>query len=99
MNWWSYIKDKRFFLLFFCSIMFFVGVLISIDPNSKLTLGNFIYLYVFVLVFLLSYLVLGYFFKYNYWREMKELVAERLKRISLNYYQNHVLANKPFLIN
>lgn len=39
MNWWSYIKDKRFFLLFFCSIMFFVGVLISIDPNSKLTLG------------------------------------------------------------
>ncbi|HAC5539761.1 TPA_asm: sensor histidine kinase [Listeria monocytogenes] len=79
MNWWSYIKDKRFFLLFFCSIMFFVGVLISIDPNSKLTLGNFIYLYVFVLVFLLSYLVLGYFFKYSYWREMKELVSGEIE--------------------
>lgn len=59
--------------------MFFVGVLILIDLNSKLMFGNFIYLYVFVLVFLFFYFVLGYFFKYNYWCEMKEFVSGEIE--------------------
>lgn len=75
MTWWRYVRDKRFFLFFFFIVMFFVGLLIYIDPNSKLTVGNIIYLYFFVIMFLIAYLILGYIFKYRYWQEMKELVS------------------------
>lgn len=74
MTWWRYVRDKRFFLLFFVIVMFFIGVLLAVDPNSQLTLGNIIYLYVFMLLFLVAYLILGYSFKRTYWNAMKDLV-------------------------
>lgn len=74
MTFWRYVRDKRFFILFFAVVMCFIGLLIYIDPNSKLTIGNIIYLYIFVFLFLVAYLILGYSFKYRYWKEMKDLV-------------------------
>ncbi|WP_099221895.1 sensor histidine kinase [Listeria costaricensis] len=74
MDLLRYLKDKRFFLLFFFTLMFFVGLLITIDPNSRLSLDNFIYLFLFMFLFLIFYLILGFSFKYQYWKEMRELV-------------------------
>ncbi|MHC5280915.1 sensor histidine kinase [Listeria kieliensis] len=74
MTFWRYVRDKRFFILFFAIVMCFIGLLIYIDPNSKLTIGNIVYLYMFVFLFLVAYLILGYSFKYRYWKEMKDLV-------------------------
>ncbi|WP_163652542.1 sensor histidine kinase [Listeria sp. PSOL-1] len=79
MDLWRYLKDKRFFLLFFFSVMFFVGLLITVDMNSRLSFDNFIYLFVFMLVFLVVYLIAGFSFKYQYWKEMRELVSGEIE--------------------
>ncbi|MBC1475426.1 HAMP domain-containing histidine kinase [Listeria grandensis] len=79
MTWWSYVRDKKFFLLFFVVVMFFIGILLAVDPNSQLTLGNIIYLYVFMLLFLIAYLVLGYSFKRMYWNAMQKLVEGEIE--------------------
>lgn len=79
MDLWRYLKDKRFFLLFFFGVMFFVGLLITVDMSSRLSLDNFIYLFVFMFVFLVVYLIAGYSFKHRYWKEMRELVSGEIE--------------------
>ncbi|EIA19933.1 sensor histidine kinase [Listeria fleischmannii] len=96
MTWWRYVRDKRFFLFFFVIVMFFVGLLIYIDPNSKLTVGNIVYLYFFVFMFLVAYLVLGYIFKYRYWKEMKELVEGEIDENIIELLPNPRTSEQAF---
>ncbi|WP_243355457.1 sensor histidine kinase [Bacillus litorisediminis] len=90
MNFFEYIKDKRFFLGFYVMIMIFVSLTMLVSVHS-IPIGNILYIHIGCGLLAILYIVLGYFYKRKFYVNLHDMIESGLEDIgSLTpHIQNH----------
>lgn len=74
MNFLKYVKDKRYFLIFYAVIMIFVSLVLLLSAKSQEVWSNVVYINISCLFFAFFYMVIGYFYRMHFYKKMKELI-------------------------
>ncbi|MCM3612143.1 sensor histidine kinase [Planococcus sp. MERTA32b] len=75
MKFSRYLKDKRFFLAFYVLLMSFVSLVLFLSTAELNMMNNILYINISGLLFLIFYLVFGFFNQRKFYQEIKR-VAE-----------------------
>lgn len=74
MNFLKYIKDKRYFLLFYAIIMIFISLILLLSAEPEVVWNNVVYINISCLFFAIFYLVIGYFYHMNFYKKIEEII-------------------------
>lgn len=74
MSFYQYIKDKRYFLVLFFSIMVFVSLIMISSVNQHHAFNNILYTNLGCFFFAAMYLIIGYYYRRTFYRELNELI-------------------------
>jgi signal transduction histidine kinase len=74
MRFSEYIKDKRYFIVFYVMIMIFVSLIMLASSNQQNILSQIIYTFLSCTLFAFIYITIGYFYRRKFYRELKDLV-------------------------
>src|SRR5690554_6608121 len=72
MTFTKYVKDKRYFLVFFLCIMLFVSVTIIVS-SAQIPVANIVYILVSCSLFAGGYIVIGYYYRKKFYMALIEL--------------------------
>lgn len=81
MKFSNYLKDKRFFLTFYVLLMSFVSLVLFLSTAELNMMNNILYINISGLLFLIFYLVFGFFNQRKFYQEMKSLAESEQERI------------------
>lgn len=74
MSFLEYIKDKRYFLLFYMIIMFFISLIMFVGFHQVNPLNKIVYTNIVCLVIACLYITIGYFYRRKFYQEIKDLI-------------------------
>ncbi|MDF2670191.1 MAG: sensor histidine kinase [Paenibacillus sp.] len=74
MRFIQYLKVKRYFLALYVLLMLFVSAIMLVNPNQQHVLSNIVYTNVSCGFFTALYLIIGFFYKNAYYRELQSLL-------------------------
>jgi signal transduction histidine kinase len=74
MSFGHYMKDKRYFGLLYGMIMLFVSVILYVSGSSGASAGNVVYVNAVCLVMAALYLVIGFYHKKIFYRELAAVI-------------------------
>ncbi|WP_445477384.1 sensor histidine kinase [Lysinibacillus irui] len=66
-----YVKERRYFLLLYVLIMFFVSSMIYLSDGLSGTKMNLLYINIVSIIFILSYLIIGFFYHKRFYEELE----------------------------
>jgi signal transduction histidine kinase len=75
MKIWDYIKDKKYLIGFYFLLMIFISSGFYLDPSKRVSLENILYINTVSGVFFLIYLLGGYIYRRNYFRQINDAVG------------------------
>jgi signal transduction histidine kinase len=75
MSFIRYVKDKRYFLVLYATLMLFVSLIMIVSVNQQHAANNLMYTNIICLFFVGCYLVFGYFVRNSFYRKLNELIA------------------------
>jgi signal transduction histidine kinase len=81
MSFLEYVKDKRNFLIFYAIIMSFVTVIMIVGFNEQETLNNVLYTNISCSLFASLYIIIGYYYRRKFYRELKEAIESGQEEI------------------
>jgi signal transduction histidine kinase len=70
----EYLKVKRFFLALYFILMIFVSAIMLVNPNQDNVTGNILYTNVSCAFFVALYLIIGFYYKKAFYKELKALI-------------------------
>lgn len=73
MKFSRYLKDKRFFLAFYVLLMSFVSLVLFLSTAELNMMNNILYINISGLLFLIFYLVFGFFNQRKFYQEIKRI--------------------------
>jgi signal transduction histidine kinase len=87
----QYLKDKRYFLLFYIISMLFISLILIVSVNKQHAINNLIYVHITCLFFALFYLIIGYYYRNSFFRKLSESIRNEQEEIttSLPLPQNY----------
>ncbi|UKS30851.1 sensor histidine kinase [Paenibacillus sp. HWE-109] len=77
MNLVHYIKDKRFFFLFYIIMMLFISLIMLASVKWQDAINNIVYANVGSFIFATIYLLVGYYYRKSFYNELHDLVGIR----------------------
>lgn len=77
MSFLEYIKDKRYFLLFYMIIMFFISLIMFVGFHQVNPFNKIVYTNIVCLVIACLYITIGYFYRRKFYQEIKDLIESR----------------------
>lgn len=81
MNFFQYIENKRFFLLFYAVLMLFVTLMMAVSINKEDMVGNILYTNFGGGIFLSVYVVGEYFYRNPFYKELNKLIKSDVKEV------------------
>ena len=77
----DYLKDRKFLILFYVIIMFFISFIIFLDHSVRVSFNNILYINFLCTVFFLSYLVVEFLYFKKYYDDLNDLINSGLEEI------------------
>lgn len=74
MTFIEYMKDKRFFIIFYFTIMSFVSLILIVSDNQQTTLNIIVYTNVSCFFFACLYIIIGYYYRRRFYKQLAELI-------------------------
>lgn len=74
MNFPKYLKDKRFFLLFYTGLMSFISIVLLLSFDGENVWKTVVYINVSCLFFAILYIGIGYFYHMNFYKKIERLI-------------------------
>lgn len=81
MSFSDYLKDKRYFILFYLVTMSFVSVMMIVT-NKQQAYNNIIYTNICCLFFVILYLVIGYYYRRSFYSALQNTSGQKLEYIT-----------------
>jgi signal transduction histidine kinase len=97
MSFIEYIKDKRYFLILYFIIMSFVSLIMLVSANQPNVANNLLYTNVSCFLFASLYIIIGYYYRRRFYRELRELIESGQENVlsllpeAQNYEQKQFL--------
>jgi signal transduction histidine kinase len=76
MRFFEYLLDRKYTMLFYLFLMSFVTAVIALDPGQQVGMDNIIYINGVALLFFILYLLGGYWFKRQFYRQVQQILEE-----------------------
>lgn len=70
MTLFSYLKDKRYFILLYIVFMIFISLMLLINEDQRLAVHNIVYTNISCFLFVCIYIVFGYYYHRRFFREL-----------------------------
>lgn len=77
----EYLKDKRYFIVFYVVLMTFISAVVYLDYTVKVSLDNISYINFVSFVFFLIYLIVEYVYRKRYYDNINYLIQNRKEDI------------------
>ncbi len=77
MSFAQYLKDKRYFLVFYVTLMLFISLIMLVSVNRENAANNIAYANAGALFFAGVYVGIGYYYRNSFYRELVELIGSR----------------------
>lgn len=74
MSFLEYVKDKRYFILFYLSLMSFVSLIMLVGFYQLNPFNKILYTNITCFVIAALYIIIGYFYRRKFYQEMKDLI-------------------------
>lgn len=79
MSFLQYVKDKRYFFLFYLIIMLFVSLIMFVSGNREHAIGNVLYMNAGCLFFAAAYIVTGFYYRRTFYQELDALIGRHIE--------------------
>ncbi|MGR6836044.1 sensor histidine kinase [Syntrophomonas erecta] len=76
MRLYEYLLDRKYLILFYLLLMFFVTAVISLDPGGRVNMNNVIYINGVALFLFIIYLLGSFVFKQQFYRQFQKSLEE-----------------------
>ncbi|WP_404450608.1 sensor histidine kinase [Virgibacillus necropolis] len=74
MSFLEYVKDKRYFILFYLIIISFISLIMFVGFNQGNPFNKIVYTNIICFVIASMYITIGYFYRRKFYQEMKDLI-------------------------
>jgi signal transduction histidine kinase len=75
MSFVQYLKDKRYFFALYGMMMIFVTLIMLVSVNQQDAVNNIVYANGGCLFFAALYIIIGYYYRKSFYRELSELIG------------------------
>lgn len=97
MSFIEYVKDKRYFLLFFMIVMVFTSIILIVSVDGAPLLSNLLYMNISCMIFAVGYLTAGYFHHRRFYLELKGAIDSKQREIAAILPEPQNTQHKLFL--
>ncbi|NMD68944.1 HAMP domain-containing histidine kinase [Bacillus sp. DNRA2] len=97
MSFIEYVKDKRYFLLFFMIVMVFTSIILIVSVDGEPLLSNLLYMNISCMIFAVGYLTAGYFHHRRFYLELKGAIDSKQREIAAILPEPQNTQHKLFL--
>ncbi|MCT4566102.1 MAG: sensor histidine kinase [Maledivibacter sp.] len=70
----EYLSDRRYLFLFYATLMFFISLVVYLDPSVKVGLDNIIYINIVAFVFFIIYFMGSYLYNKRYYSTINYII-------------------------
>ncbi|WP_028775447.1 sensor histidine kinase [Shimazuella kribbensis] len=93
----AYIKDKRYFIIFYMVLMLFVSLIMFMNEDQNLARQNMLYTNIVCFFIVCIYIIIGYFYHYKFYQELKNSLHIQKDEIFLSLPKSKRYVQKLYL--
>lgn len=97
MSFFEYIKDKRYFWVFYLIIMTFVSLIMFLGGNHQEIGSNILYINISCFFFALLYTTIGYFYQKRFFQPLTEVIESQHEELLAMLPKAQTYQQKQFL--
>ncbi|WP_071392836.1 sensor histidine kinase [Bacillus tuaregi] len=97
MSFHHYLKDKRFFFLFYLVLMAFISIMTVVSVEEPYAFANVLYINLSGFLLVLLYITIGYFYHRTFYRELMEWTESEQDGVLVSILQPSSQEQRLFL--
>lgn len=96
MKFSEYLKDKRYFIMFYLILMTFITLVIYLDVPIQVSYENIIYINSISFIFFLIYLITGFLYHKRYYHLIQDIIDNRERDIIYHLPEPYTYQQRVF---
>ncbi|SEM72053.1 hypothetical protein SAMN04487786_2418 [Paenisporosarcina quisquiliarum] len=93
----EYVRDKRYFLLFYTCLMLFISMVMLFSENDQYNLSNVLYINISCVIFVCLYITIGYFYRKAFFKGLVETIENAEEQFAILFPEVQTNQQKRFL--